>query len=96
LRLPRVLKTLGLATIVLALTAAPAAADRAFNQVGSLNVPDNLPPGDSPDTATSSEIVSATPDMGGEPTSVDVLAGYALVAVNTSPSLSRRPAISRS
>jgi Esterase-like activity of phytase/LVIVD repeat len=112
-----------LATVAL-LAALPASAaahggSKAFNHVGSFNVPDNLNVGDPPDTATSSEIVSATPDgktlvytdslsgrlgfvdisnpalpaakgaidAGGEPTSVAVVGKYALVAVNTSPSL---------
>jgi hypothetical protein len=57
-----------LATALVLLAALPASAaassghSSAFDHIGSFNVPDNLLPADSPDTATSAEIVSASPD----------------------------------
>ncbi|MCP8895605.1 esterase-like activity of phytase family protein [Shinella daejeonensis] len=100
---------------VLAASVAPAAAEPVFNRIASFPVADNLPQGTDAATATSAEIIVATPDgamlvysdsplkaigfvdiadprapkpagivsFSGEPTSVAVVGGKALVAVNT-------------
>lgn len=98
--------------------ALPAKADMMFNRIATFSVAENLPEGADKAAATSSEIITATPDgmmlvysdsplggigfvdiadprapkaggsvkIDGEPTSVTVLGGKVLVAVNTSKS----------
>ena len=114
----RQFSTVAVVAVLLASTAAPAAAEQVFNRIASFPVASNTPTGIDVKSVSSAEIIAATDDgntlvytssplkavgliditdahapkplgsvlLEGEPTSVAILGGKALVAVNTSES----------